>query len=84
MNDAFTAAALLAVRAVGVMGDAQIYQYVCALRAVASSNGMTAAASNLPGEFLNEVATRIVNQVDGINRVLYDFASKPPGTIEWE
>ena len=77
-------AALLPVRAVGVMGDARSYQYACALRAVASSDGMTAAVSNLPGEFLNEVATRIVNQVDGINRVLYDFTSKPPGTIEWE
>ena len=77
-------AALLPVRAVGVMGDARSYQYACALRAVASSDGMTAAVSDLPGEFLNEVATRIVNQVDGINRVLYDFTSKPPGTIEWE
>ena len=77
-------AALLPVRAVGVMGDARSYQYACALRAVASSDGMTAAVSNLPSEFLSEIATRIVNQVSGINRVLYDFTSKPPGTIEWE
>ena len=77
-------AVLLPVRAVGVMGDARSYQYACTLRAVTSSDGMTAAIAELPGGFLNEVATRIVNQVDGINRVLYDLTSKPPGTIEWE
>lgn len=77
-------AALLPVRAVGVMGDARSYQYACALRAVTSSDGMTAAVAHLPAEFLNEVATRIVNQVHGVNRVLYDLTSKPPGTIEWE
>ena len=77
-------AVLLPVRAVGVMGDARSYQYACCLRAVASSDGMTAAIGELPLPFLNQVATRIVNQVDGINRVLYDITSKPPATIEWE
>ena len=77
-------AVLLPVRSVGVMGDARSYQYACSLRAVTSSDGMTAAIGELPLSFLNQVAARIVNQVDGINRVLYDITSKPPGTIEWE
>ena len=77
-------AVLLPVRSVGVMGDARSYQYACSLRAVTSSDGMTAAAAHLPMGFLHQTATRIVNQVDGINRVLYDITSKPPGTIEWE
>ena len=77
-------AVLLPVRSVGVMGDARSYQYACCLRAVTSSDGMTAAIGELPLGFLNQVAAQIVNQVDGINRVLYDITSKPPGTIEWE
>ena len=77
-------AVLLPVRTVGVMGDARTYEKVCALRAVVSTDGMTADAYRFDPEFLSHVATRIVNEVRGINRVTYDFTSKPPGTIEWE
>ncbi len=77
-------AVLLPVRSVGVMGDARTYDYVLALRAVTSTDGMTAEAFAFPGDFLPRVATRIVNEVRGINRVTYDYTSKPPGTIEWE
>ena len=77
-------AVLLPVRTVGVMGDGRTYDYVLALRAVTSTDGMTAVAFEFPGGFLARVATRIVNEVRGINRVTYDFTSKPPGTIEWE
>ena len=77
-------AVLLPVRSVGVMGDGRTYDYVLALRAVTSTDGMTAAAFQFPGDFLPRVATRIVNEVAGINRVTYDYTSKPPGTIEWE
>ena len=77
-------AVLLPVRTVGVMGDARTYDYVLALRAVTSTDGMTAEAFGFPGDFLPRVATRIVNEVKGINRVTYDYTSKPPGTIEWE
>jgi GMP synthase (glutamine-hydrolysing) len=77
-------AVLLPVRTVGVMGDGRTYDYVLALRAVTSTDGMTAVAFQFPGEFLARVATRIVNEVRGINRVTYDYTSKPPGTIEWE
>ncbi|TPG22598.1 glutamine-hydrolyzing GMP synthase [Sphingomonas koreensis] len=77
-------AVLLPVRTVGVMGDGRTYDYVLALRAVTSTDGMTAVAFNFPGDFLARVATRIVNEVRGINRVTYDYTSKPPGTIEWE
>jgi GMP synthase (glutamine-hydrolysing) len=77
-------AVLLPVRTVGVMGDYRTYDYVCGLRAVTSVDGMTADIYPFPAEFLSRVATRIVNEVQGINRVVYDYTSKPPGTIEWE
>jgi GMP synthase (glutamine-hydrolysing) len=77
-------AVLLPVRSVGVMGDGRTYDYVCALRAVTSTDGMTADVFPFDPAFLGRVATRIVNEVTGINRVTYDLTSKPPGTIEWE
>lgn len=77
-------AVLLPVRTVGVMGDGRTYDSVCALRAVTSTDGMTADVYPFDAAFLSRVATRIVNEVQGINRVTYDFTSKPPGTIEWE
>jgi len=77
-------AVLLPVRTVGVMGDGRTYDYVCALRAVTSTDGMTADYFPFPHDFLGRAATRIINQVRGINRVVYDVTSKPPGTIEWE
>jgi GMP synthase (glutamine-hydrolysing) len=77
-------AVLLPVRTVGVMGDARTYDSVCALRAVTSVDGMTADVYPFDPAFLSRVATRIVNEVEGINRVVYDYTSKPPGTIEWE
>ncbi|MBM9595536.1 glutamine-hydrolyzing GMP synthase [Roseitranquillus sediminis] len=76
--------ALLPVRTVGVMGDGRSYDYACALRAVTSVDGMTADYYPFTHEFLGETATRIINEVHGINRVTYDVTSKPPGTIEWE
>ena len=77
-------AVLLPVRTVGVMGDGRTYDYVCAVRAVTSTDGMTADVYPFESAFLARVATRIVNEVKGINRVVYDYTSKPPGTIEWE
>ncbi|MGF9758036.1 glutamine-hydrolyzing GMP synthase [Microvirga sp. 0TCS3.31] len=77
-------AVLLPVKTVGVMGDARTYDHVCALRAVTSIDGMTADFYPFDMAFLGRVATRIINEVKGINRVTYDITSKPPGTIEWE
>ncbi|QDH15734.1 glutamine-hydrolyzing GMP synthase [Oecophyllibacter saccharovorans] len=77
-------AVLLPVRTVGVMGDGRTYDQACALRAVTSTDGMTAEVYPFSFDFLNRVAGRIVNEVRGINRVTYDITSKPPGTIEWE
>ncbi|HOT88948.1 MAG TPA: glutamine-hydrolyzing GMP synthase [Bacteroidales bacterium] len=78
------AAILLPVKSVGVMGDERTYEYVLALRAVASTDGMTADWVHLPYEFLSKVSNNIINKVKGINRVVYDISSKPPATIEWE
>ena len=74
----------LPVRSVGVMGDGRKYDYVIALRAVETSDFMTANWSKLPYDFLDHVSTRIINEVEGISRVTYDISSKPPATIEWE
>ena len=75
---------LLPVQSVGVMGDERTYENVVALRAVGSTDGMTADWSHLPYEFLGRVSNEIINRVKGINRVVYDISSKPPATIEWE
>jgi len=77
-------AILLPVQSVGVMGDERTYENVVALRAVSSTDGMTADWSHLPYEFLAKVSNKIINQVKGVNRVVYDISSKPPATIEWE
>jgi len=78
------AAILLPIQSVGVMGDERTYENVVALRAVNSTDGMTADWSHLPHEFLAKVSNDIINKVKGVNRVVYDISSKPPATIEWE
>jgi len=77
-------AVLLPVQSVGVMGDERTYENVVVLRAVSSTDGMTADWSHLPYEFLSRISSEIINKVKGVNRVVYDISSKPPSTIEWE
>jgi GMP synthase (glutamine-hydrolysing) len=77
-------AVLLPVRSVGVMGDYRTYENVAALRAVTSTDGMTADWFEFPHDVLGRISNRIINEVRGINRVVYDVSSKPPATIEWE
>ena len=84
-NDVWQAGVmLLPVQTVGVMGDERTYENAVALRAVSSTDGMTADWCHLPHEFLARISSEIINKVKGINRVVYDISSKPPATIEWE
>jgi GMP synthase (glutamine-hydrolysing) len=84
-NDTWQAAAiLLPVQSVGVMGDERTYENAIVLRAVTSTDGMTADWAKLPNEFLGTISNKIINKVKGVNRVVYDISSKPPATIEWE
>lgn len=78
------AAILLPIQSVGVMGDERTYESVVALRAVGSTDGMTADWTHLPYDFLAKISNEIINKVKGVNRVVYDISSKPPATIEWE
>ena len=75
---------LLPVKSVGVMGDERTYEFTIAIRVVDSQDGMTADWVKLPAKLLETISNRIINEVDGVNRVCYDITSKPPGTIEWE
>jgi len=77
-------AALLPIKTVGVMGDSRTYEYTCLLRAVTSEDGMTADYFNFPKNFLDNISNKIINNVKGINRIVYDITSKPPSTIELE
>jgi len=77
-------AVLLPVQSVGVMGDERTYENAVALRAVESTDGMTADWSQLPYSFISQISNEIINRVKGVNRVVYDISSKPPSTIEWE
>ena len=77
-------AALLPIKTVGVMGDSRTYEYICLLRAVISEDGMTADYFNFPKSFLDSISNKIVNNVKGVNRIVYDITSKPPSTIELE
>jgi len=72
------------VRTVGVMGDERTYENAVAVRAVTSQDAMTADWARLPAEVLGRISNRLINEVKGVNRVVYDISSKPPGTIEWE
>ena len=75
---------LLPIKSVGIMGDVRTYERCVVLRAVESTDGMTADWVNLPYDFLHKISNKIINKVKGVNRVVYDISSKPPATIEWE